>query len=523
MRISFVIVVFLLSQAHYAFAWNPPIGIPAPAWPADLDMARPTLPSPWTSDQAGYYFIKTSGCSDSGRTYGNPSAPRCSMPTSPAAGTVVVFDGDIAAQNVDISASGTSSNPVWFMGYNPAHRPTWTGVDNGAEGYIIFDNINFNGNGNRGGFNTGDHVFIRNCNFTNSYSTANYAALVTSGNTTIIYNCQFGPIGNWEYSGSEDLDCHGMKLWEGTNNIWIVDNTFFNIQGDGVQSGESSFAQNAINHVYMGRNTGYKNMQSCLWVKTGVDIIISENTCYDMDVHDSSGSSVGQAFGAQYDPSYVWFIANKMHDTWAGIHIAGPNNGNGGPFYVIGNLAYNIDGDYDCDAYNAGAYGYRNAGGATFIFNTAYNSEIFYTGATGSATVRNNVFSQRIGSCSGFEIDNQNITHDYNLYSSSGDDPGTESHRKIEIPSATFTSAGSDFSLKSDSLAVGNANPTEEAAFAAFQTRYGIDIRKDILGTVRPQSTTWDIGAYEYMAGGGEPVVYNGSFSGSISGGGVMR
>src|SRR5574343_745587 len=105
------ILYLLLALPGTAFGWTAPIGVPAPSWPSDLDVARPTMPSPWTSDQAGWYFIQASGCSDS-RTYGNPTAPRCSMPTTPAAGARVVFNGTISAGNVIISANGTSANPV---------------------------------------------------------------------------------------------------------------------------------------------------------------------------------------------------------------------------------------------------------------------------------------------------------------------------------------------------------------------------------------------------------------------------
>jgi hypothetical protein len=57
---------------------------------------------------------------------------------------------------------------------------------------------------------------------------------------------------------------------------------------------------------------------------------------------------------------------------------------------------------------------------------------------------------------------------------------------------------------------VNAANPAEEAAFAAFQARYGFSIKKDYAGTLRPQGTRWDIGAYEYPSGGApEPRVPN--------------
>jgi hypothetical protein len=47
---------------------------------------------------------------------------------------------------------------------------------------------------------------------------------------------------------------------------------------------------------------------------------------------------------------------------------------------------------------------------------------------------------------------------------------------------------------------VNKGNPTEEAAFATYQSRYGVDLRYDLARTRRPQSTRWDIGAFESTA-----------------------
>ena len=69
-----------------------------------------------------------------------------------------------------------------------------------------------------------------------------------------------------------------------------------------------------------------------------------------------------------------------------------------------------------------------------------------------------------------------------------------------------------DFSLQSESPAIGKAvDPS--GAYSLFNTNYSISIEKDIVGTTRPQQTTWDIGAYEYY-----PSPYsNHSFSGGAT------
>jgi hypothetical protein len=54
--------------------------------------------------------------------------------------------------------------------------------------------------------------------------------------------------------------------------------------------------------------------------------------------------------------------------------------------------------------------------------------------------------------------------------------------------------------------------------YAAFLGLYGIDIKKDIAGTTRPQQTTWDIGAYEY-----DPNVATPQISGAVISGAVIK
>jgi hypothetical protein len=54
--------------------------------------------------------------------------------------------------------------------------------------------------------------------------------------------------------------------------------------------------------------------------------------------------------------------------------------------------------------------------------------------------------------------------------------------------------------LTASSPAIGGANQATEDAFTVFQTRYGLDIRRDIRGNARPNGT-WDIGAIEYSTG----------------------
>ena len=58
---------------------------------------KAALPNPWSSEQAGFYYVNASGCSDS-RPYGYPGSPRCSIPGSPAAGSKIVIDGAVSGE-----------------------------------------------------------------------------------------------------------------------------------------------------------------------------------------------------------------------------------------------------------------------------------------------------------------------------------------------------------------------------------------------------------------------------------------
>lgn len=485
----------LLLAPVTAWAWNPPVGVPVPAWPSDLDIARPSMPSPWSSEQAGVYFIDPTGCSDAGRTYGRPGAPRCSLPSSPVAGSVIVLNGMISG-NKTIAFAGTSASPIWIMGYDTANKPTLNGVWDLSGSYLIVDNLAWNYTSQDGVGLGGHHIMVRDCSLANPYDASSGAGFIPYGINDILYKVTIAQMGNWQYSGTGDIDRHGVKVLDGVSDLWIVDSKFYHCHGDGIQIGDQNNLSSGINRVYVGRNVGYENFQSCFWTKNATDVIFSQNVCYGID-YPPDLTAVGQGIGGQYDPKYVWFLGNIVHDTRSGLMIASSSNGGGGPWYAIGNLFYNIQSPkMSCNSYGMGAISFRNLGGFTAIFNTFYNVDVFFALPPSSATARGNILaSQMVNACSPNLIEGT-LTHDYNLFSVSSYDPGTEAHRVVGDPK--FVNASTlNFSLQPTSPAIGKAIPTEEPAFSAFQTRYGIDIRKDMLGVVRPQGGTWDIGAFE--------------------------
>ena len=182
-KIKLILLALLATPA--AFAWTPPVGIPKPAFPSDLDIARPALPANWTASQTGFYFVAGTGCSDANGN-GTPAAPRCSLPGTAAAGDVIVGDGTIS-RAATIGYTGTAASPVWVMGKDPANRPTITTPWSIGGSYVIVDSLAFNLDSQDGVGLRGSNVMLRNSTMVNAYGTSNGSAFGMGGSQVIFY------------------------------------------------------------------------------------------------------------------------------------------------------------------------------------------------------------------------------------------------------------------------------------------------------------------------------------------------
>ncbi len=491
-----------------------PVGIPAPPWPADLDADHPAFPSPWNGETTGFYYINPAGgCSDT-RVYGFPGTARCTPPSGPAAGAVVTLDGAFGTTERTLTwTNGTEASPIHLTAYDNASKPTIAAGWTLRTRYTIVSGLAWNYN-LRGGISLADNnMLVRWCTYTNVFDSAPSSSFNTGSDNIVFYRNTLNQNGVWNTADNVDVDRHGVLLTAGADNVWLLYNTIQHHRGDGVQIGGSSVDPATINKIYIGKNTISECNQYGVWVKSATDVIVSENEISGMTQNTTSGR--GGGLGGQYYPIYVWWLLNTVHDSNNGVRIESLN-GAYGPFFAIGNVFYNIKSSTTpCTA--TGGFVTAGAGTHTIINNTFDNNaaDLIITGDR-PTTFQNNILHRWTGECTyAVNTGSTNATMNYNLYDNNAQTViyngstytslatfaaarNQEANRVVADPLFT-AEATHDYTLQAASPAIDNG--VVAAAYQTFYDRYGIDIRKDIAGTVRPQINVWDIGAYERSTG----------------------
>lgn len=452
-----------------AATWTPIIGIPEPSF--GFEEEPPALPSPWTSEQAGFYYVCGS-CGGSGnQSYGTPNSPRGSLPSSLSAGDVVVLAGSNDGDSINFSC--TAAAPCFIVA-DPNNPPSMTGYTTFGGDYYVVDGVhvgvpsNYSGSTMRLG---GSHGAFRNGSITGQLSNGGGG---TNGDNLVIYNNQI--VDNGDANASNDQDRHGLKI--GGSYIWIIGNEFARNSGDGVQVGDIG-TRNSVHHIYIGGNVAHDNKQTGFWVKESHDVIISQNLSYG---HEPSGSSQGEGFGGQYDPQYVWYLYNESRDNSGGIGFKSSNNGDGDNFYVVGNYIHDNVGNFNAnDSWSiASVFSWNHA--SIIIANntiTGNSGGINLNGNTGAAAIYNNAI--------------------LDMQSSGARAVFAEDQGDVQFESANAEDG--DQLIDTGVAPPGSADP-----YAEFQARYGMDIQVDIEGKSRP-IRAWDIGAFESQdAAGPKPL-----------------
>ena len=370
-------------------------------------------------------------------------------------------------------------------------------------------------------------------------------------NNIVIYNTE---VSDWcDMTSTGEEDCGGTLASRGSSNWWVVDNLWYDINGDSIRTGTNPYPgahlygaadpfacplhdTNRGFNYYVGRNTFKLNGENAIDVKDSVHAVFSQNTLTGPFNLGGSGTGGGGAISSHNHARDTWILFNFIKTTPIGIaistDIAGTENG-----YYIGNVIVDTKAAGTFNANSSGqndgaAVHIRTARGACiFQHNTIYSVQRGFNIETGQTDCQlmDNIVSTLT------------TDHDAFGWEDSGALTGTDrfSHNLVQYTgTGRFGNIGSAFygtlsafnaasaldctsCLEGNPLltnaagglfTIGSNSPARDSGsgvttyYDLFQTLYGLDIKKDRDGMPRPNGTRWDIGAHEFGGSSGDPT-----------------
>ena len=561
----FIIILITAFIGGISFAYEPPKGIPDPADSfstfGEIDQSTPNTaakcPTWPTAATIGCYYVDNTDpvATDSSNTYGYPNKPRLTIPSLTLnAGNFVYVNAGTYAPDLYLKGAGTAANPIWFTGNSTTHPVLsgglFVGYNVGAS-YAVIENFDWVGSNIKWDVRVTakdlkiDHIIFRN-NTATGVGTDSDTSFGRIGNTSaltgtwvdyiVIYNNTISGLG--DITSTKDIT--GVAAVREVDHLWVLNNDIYAIGSDSVAGCATCSASpnDFPTNYYVGGNTMYGNGENCIDFKGVSGIIVSENVCYGPFAKEQGNGFTFQMDGSD-SCSNVWVLFNKIHTVGEGIALRNATKN----VYIIGNLIYDIANSYSAqeDPQFGGAVLVANSNPENIwiVDNTFYDYEThglnFYSTLDSGENVKihGNIFSGRSDE-TGYEVkvlqngSEAYIDLDYNLFYGYGgtsrfywaNDTRTYSYMTgtasecancVDGSNPTFVSPSSDLSLQSGSTCIG-ANiegPVGASVYDAFYTAYSLDIKKDYLGTVRPQGSAWDIGAYEFRSNTPMIGVYN--------------
>lgn len=207
----------------------------------------------------------------------------------------------------------------------------------------------------------------------------------------------------------------------------------------------------------------------------------------------------------------LYFHDNYLHDTSRQSAVIGGGDGATeysfiGTAYIYNNIMMNSEGDV-CLTINGDLAG--GNGGYYYIYNNVFYSPNavanIYTGPTDTSVFKNNIFVTQDNAYNYFQYHDtgiDNCTGDHNIYYGCGDDA------KPSWDSSTLGNDNPQFVV---------SDPNSYAHVKLISTSPGIDsgtssgagltqkVYQDFMSNPRPQSSNYDVGAFEYMDGSYSP------------------
>jgi hypothetical protein len=450
-----------------AFPWTPPLGIPAPSFGIEQS----------TTDATFTHWVDNSKpCSDLAGRNGNPTTPRCTIPDTVGAGSIVqVRGGPYALGDEYWTLNGTAAQPVYVRGPSAGPRP-FLGPDAEVEvdaRYAIIENLAMRMISFASGNNI-HHVALRHSTVTDHPGTGAAVGAGDGNHDLVIQDCEIARNGVIP-SGADN---HGIALHaENVRNVWILDNHIHHNSGDAIQFCHGCTVGPA--HVYIGRNELDHDEENAIDLKEFLGpVVISQNQLHH---YQSSADSNGDALrindeGEQGD---LWILFNDIWSAELGINAQGSY---ADAIYIIGNELHDIS--------DSAILGEPVAGSAVVrvVNNTILNTpEAILVGQARSNVVK----------ATGVAISSDVTACSHNFVQQGAVQTSCNNNRSGDP--RLIISGGHVTGLQADSLAIDNGYPTHPA-YLTFQAAIGESITFDRTGVTRPSGSGWDIGANERPA-----------------------
>ena len=463
-------------------AWRAPIGIPEPAFGA-----REQAPAYDSTNALHFWVDNRPGCSDTangGR--GSPALPRCAIPSTLEAGSLVELRGGPYVGDRTWTMNGTQARPVFVRGGGAQSRPALHDGQLTLRGaYFVVEHLELSQPGSRRTkiqIDPGSHHAAVRHNFLHDAPSTTGSGIANLGDDVVVLGNEVSRMG--PFGTSSTLDVHGV--WTGceTKRVWIVDNHIHHNNGDAIQFGHGCWSTaNGASQVYIGRNLLHDDRENAVDIKqTSGTVIISQN---EMFGYQATATSSGEALrindeGEQQD---VWILFNRVHDSATCIN---PENSNSKAVFIVGNVVHGC---------GRGITTLQQVGGqkVTAVHNTVYNAT---TGIVGDRSERPDVTANLVSSA-GAAITPSVALCSRNLFHAAPIQAGVACSGTVSSdPLLTLAGGGAPAGLRAGSPAI-DAAGAEHPVYGLFQARFGLDIRRDFAGNSRPQGAGWDIGAFE--------------------------
>lgn len=344
---------------------------------------------------------------------------------------------------------------------------------------------------------------------------------------------------------SKDWDYHGMVIatfgrtsTTRLRHVWVLDSTMYHCSGDAVQINGHNAGNDAVHHIYVGRNTAYQNRQCGFGCKQATDVIMSQNTIHTMTAQ--GGGLTAPGMNVAYGPNRLWYIFNEIYNCSYGIRQSQDAGLPTGNTYFIGNYIHDLRQDTDVGHWNSPpgwGFSFWSGGNNRHIVNNTMVNVYggIETIQAGPVYAKNNIiynlkpsnYPALFGAyrnhieCSNSGGNGVNV--DYINTLMYGQVGGVSQQARVKWMGGQYTTLAAAQmaigklagSIEADPLMDGvklRANSpaidagVESDVYQTFQDLYGIDIRRSFDGGVRPLGSRWDIGACEYDPAARKPM-----------------